>query len=163
MNSLDITIRKAQKEDIGEITTLHSTIVKEFVPTIVPSICQFSDITPSREEEENVVQDMLEDPDHDVMVACLDHKIVGMLAVVTETYSDDLLKAPFTTIEFIEVYPEYQSKGIGKAFLQEAEKIARVKGHQYLELQVWETNVNAINLYKKNDFQPITQRMVKII
>lgn len=163
MEQTSFTIRKAEKKDIREITTLHFMIVNEFVPTIVPSICQFSDITFTREEEEKVIQDMIEDPLYDLMVACIEDKIVGMLAVVTETYSDDLLKAPFSTIEFIEVYPEYQSKGIGKAFLQEAEKIARAKGHQYLELQVWETNINAINLYKKNGFYPITQRMVKKI
>lgn len=163
MKQTNVTIRKAEKKDIGEITILHSMITEVYVPTIVPSICQFSDITITREEEEKVIQDMIEDPEYDLMIACIEDKIVGMLAVVTETYSDDLLKAPFSTIEFIEVYPEYQSKGIGKAFLQEAEKIARAKGHQYLELQVWETNVNAINLYKKNGFQPITQRMVKKI
>lgn len=161
MNDLHFTIRKAQESDIDAITTLHSTITEKFVPTIVPSICQFSDITVTREEEENVIQEMLKDPDHDIMVACIEDKIVGMLAVVTETYSDDLLKAPFSTIEFIEVYPEFQSKGIGQALLLEAEKIAKAKDHHYLELQVWKTNTNAINLYNKNDFHPIEQRMVK--
>ena len=163
MNAIHFTIRKAEKNDIEQITTLHSWMTDDYVPTIVPSICQFSDISVTREEKENVIQEMLEDPDHDILVACIEDKIVGMLAVVTETYSDDLLKAPFSTIEFIEVYPEFQSRGIGKAFLMEAEKIAKAKDHHYLELQVWETNTTAINLYDKNDFHPITQRMVKKI
>jgi ribosomal protein S18 acetylase RimI-like enzyme len=38
---------------------------------------------------------------------------------------------------------------------------AKEKGHQYLELQVWEGNEKANKLYQKNSFQPITQRMVK--
>jgi ribosomal protein S18 acetylase RimI-like enzyme len=163
LETVNFLIRKAEKNDIDQITTLHSVITDEYVPTIVPPICQFSDISVTREEKENVIQEMLEDPDHDILVACIEDKIVGMLAVVTETYSDDLLKAPFSTIEFIEVYPEFQSKGIGKAFLLEAEKIAKTKDHHYLELQVWQTNTTAINLYNKNDFHPITQRMVKKI
>ncbi len=161
MTNADFVIRKAENEDIKEITKLHSMIAEEYMPTIVPSICQYSDIVVTNEEQENVIQEMMEDPDHDIIVACIEDNIVGMLSVVTETYSDDLLKAPFSTIEFIEVYPEFQSRGIGQAFILEAEKLAKAKGHQYLELQVWETNEKAIKLYNKNSFQPIAQQMVK--
>jgi ribosomal protein S18 acetylase RimI-like enzyme len=161
MKNTDFVIRKAENEDIEKITKLHTMIAEEYMPTIVPSICHCSDIVVTNEEQENVIQEMMEDPDHDIIVACIEDNIVGMLSVVTETYSDDLLKAPFSTIEFIEVYPEFQSRGIGQAFMLEAEKLAKAKEHQYLELLVWEGNEKAIKLYKKNSFQPITQRMVK--
>ena len=161
MNNTDFVIRKAEYEDIKEITKLHTMIAEEYAPTIVPSICHYSDIVITSEERESLMQELMEDPDHDIMVACIEGQIVGMLSVVTETYSDDLLKAPFSTIEFIEVYPEFQTKGIGQAFILEAEKLAKEKGHQYLELQVWDTNEKAIKLYQKNSFQPIAQRMVK--
>jgi ribosomal protein S18 acetylase RimI-like enzyme len=161
MKNTDFMIRKAENEDIEQITKLHTMIAEEHMPTIVPSICHCSDIVITSEEQENVIREMMEDPDHDIIVACIEGKIVGMLSVVTETYSDDLLKAPFSTIEFIEIYPEFQSRGIGQAFMLEAEKLAKAKDHQYLELLVWEGNEKAIKLYKKNSFQPITQRMVK--
>jgi ribosomal protein S18 acetylase RimI-like enzyme len=161
MKNTDFVIRKAENEDIEKITKLHTMIAEEYAPTIVPAICHYSDIVVTSEEQENVIREMMEDPDHDIIVACIEDNIVGMLSLVTETDSDDLLKAPFSTIEFIEVYPEFQSKGIGQAFILEAEKLAKAKGHQYLELQVWEGNEKAIKLYNKNSFQPITQRMVK--
>jgi len=161
MKNTDFVIRKAENEDIKEITKLHTMIAEEYAPTIVPAICHYSDIVVTSEEQENVIREMMEDPDNDILVACIEGKIVGMLSLVTETYSDDLLKAPFSTIEFIEVYPEFQTKGIGQAFMLEAEKLAKEKGHQYLELQVWEGNEKANKLYQKNSFQPITQRMVK--
>ncbi len=161
MKNVDFVIRKAEKEDIEQIAKLHAMIAKEYMSTIVPAICHYSDIVVTSEEEENVIREMMKDPDHDIMVACIEDNIVGMLSVVTETYSDDLLKAPYSTIVFMEVYPEFQSKGIGQAFILEAEKIAKAKGHQHLDLQVWETNEKAIKLYKKNSFQPIAQRMVK--
>ena len=163
MNNTDFVIRKAENEDIEEIAKLHTMIAEEYMSTIVPAVCHYSDIVVTNEEQESLIKEMMEDPDHDIMVACIDGKIVGMLSLVTETYSDDLLKAPFTSIEFMEVYPEFQSRGIGQAFMEEAEKLAKEKGHQYLELQVWDTNEKAIKLYRKNSFQPITQRMVKKI
>lgn len=49
MNAIHFTIRKAEKNDTEQITTLHSTITEKFVPTIVPSICQFSGITVTRD------------------------------------------------------------------------------------------------------------------
>ncbi len=161
MNNVDFVIRKAQKEDITQIAKLRAMITGEYAPTIVPAICQYSDIVVTNEEEENFIKEMMEDPDYDVMVACIEENIVGMLSVVTETCSDDLIKAPYSTIEFMEVYPEFQSSGIGQAFIVEAEKLAKAKGHKYLELLVWVTEEKAIKLYEENSFQPITQQMVK--
>jgi ribosomal protein S18 acetylase RimI-like enzyme len=68
-----------------------------------------------------------------------------------------------SVLEYIEVDPQFQGKGIGKTLMKEAEKIAQEKGHSLLSLQVWETNVNAKSLYLKNGFQSIIQTMVKKI
>jgi ribosomal protein S18 acetylase RimI-like enzyme len=163
MNALHFNIRKAQESDIDAITTLHSTIIEKFVPTIVPTFCKYSDISVTREEEEKVIREMIEDPDHDIVVASIENKIVGFLSVVTETCSDDLIQAPYSDLEYIEVDPQYQGKGIGKTLMKEAEKIAQAKGHSLLSLQVWETNINAKSLYLKNGFQPIIHTMIKKI
>ena len=161
MNNTDFVIRKAQKEDIAQIAKLRAMITGEYALTFVPSICQYSDIVVTNEEQEKIIKEMMEDPNHEVMVACIEDNIVGMLSVVTETCSDDLIKAPYSTIDFMEVYPEFQSSGIGQAFLVEAEKLAKAKDHKYLEHLVWVTEEKAIKLYKENSFQPITQQMVK--
>jgi ribosomal protein S18 acetylase RimI-like enzyme len=163
MNALHFTIRKAQDSDIDAITTLHSTIIEKFVPTIIPTFCKYSDISITREEEEKVIREMMEDPDHDIVVASIENKIVGFLSVVTETCSDDLIRAPYSVLEYIEVDPQHQGNGIGKTLMKEAEKITQEKGHTALSLQVWETNINAKNQFLKNGFQPIVQTMVKKI
>lgn len=161
MNTLHFTIRKAQESDIDAITTLHSSITEKFVPTIVPTFCKYSDISVTREEEEKVIREMIEDPDHDIVVASIDNKIVGFLSVVTENCSDDLIQAPYSVLEYIEVDPQYQGNGIGKTLMKETEKITKEKGHSTILLQVWETNINAKNQFLKNGFQPIIHTMVK--
>lgn len=104
---------------------------------------------------------MIEDPDHEIIVASIENKVIGFLSLVTEKYSDDLIPAPFTTIEYIEVNPKFQSLGIGQILIKEAEKISYSKGHEYIELSVWVTNEKAIRLYEKNGFCEIEKRMVK--
>ena len=104
---------------------------------------------------------MIEDPDHDIIVACNKDKIIGFLSIVTENYTDDLVPAPFSTIEYIEVEPDFQSVGIGQILIEEAERIAYSKGHKYIDGLVWETNEKVKRLNEKNGFCTIERRMVK--
>jgi len=160
-SKLQVEYRKPNSQDIKGIAFLHYTIINSSLVKHVPSICKFSDLTLSIDDVEKNIEDMVKDQNRDIIVASLEDKIVGFLSLWTESYSDDLIAAPFTTIEYIEVHPDYRSLGIGQSFMQEAERIARLKNHQYLELLVWETNKNAIKLYERNNFTPIVIRMIK--
>lgn len=160
-NNTQIIIRKAESLDVNDIALLHFNIINYSLNEIVPPNCKFSDLEVTLEAEVKNIKEMVQDPDHDIVVACIDDKIAGFLSLWCETYTDDLIPAPYSVIEFIEVDPEYRSLGIGQSLMQEAERIAKSKNHQYLDLQVWETNKSAISLYEKNNFTPIARRMVK--
>lgn len=50
------------------------------------------------------------------------------------------------------VNPDYQSQGYGSKTINEAIKIAKTMNAKYLRLQVVDTNIPAINFYKKVGF-----------
>ena len=161
MKNNNFTIRKASKEDYKEIALLHFKMVNDVMPKLVPSICEFSNYPMQLTDAEKSIKEMIEDPDHDIIVACNKDKIIGFLSIVTENYTDDLLPAPFSTIEYIEVEPDFQSGGIGQILMEEAERIAYSKGHKYIDGLVWETNEKVKRLNEKNGFCTIERRMVK--
>lgn len=156
-----ITICKPRISDKKKIANLHFLMIHNELKKITPSICQFFDLTLAKEDVEETFQEMIDDPLHDVMVALVDGKFAGYVSLWKEEYPDDLVPAPYTTIEYLEVDPEFTNLGVAQKLMEEAEKIAREKKHPYLELLVWETNEKAINLYEKNGFSPIVRRMVK--
>lgn len=157
----NITIRKALKEDFKEIALLHFKIVNDVMPKLVPSICEFSNYPMQLTDAEKSIKEMIEDPNHDIIVACNKNKIIGLLSIVTENYTDDLMPAPFSTIEYIEVEPDFQSVGVGQILIDEAERIAYLKDHKYIDSLVWETNEKAKRLNEKNGFCTIERRMAK--
>jgi ribosomal protein S18 acetylase RimI-like enzyme len=156
-----ITICKPRISDSKKIANLHYLMIHNELQKITPTMCQFFDLTLSKEDVEETIQEMIDDPNHDVMVALVDSKFAGFVSLWKEEYPDDLVPAPYSTIEYLEVQPEYQHLEIGQKLVEEAERIAREKKHPYLELLVWETNEKAIHLYEKNGFSPIVRRMVK--
>jgi ribosomal protein S18 acetylase RimI-like enzyme len=156
-----ITISKPRISDKKKIANLHFLMIHNELQKITPSICQYFDLTLAKEDVEETFQEMIDDPEHDVMVALVDGKFAGYVALWKEEYPDDLVPAPYTTIEYLEVDPEFSHLGVGQKLMEEAERIAREKKHPYLELLVWETNEKAIRLYEKNGFSPIVRRMVK--
>jgi ribosomal protein S18 acetylase RimI-like enzyme len=156
-----ITIGKPRISDGKKIANLHFLMIHNDMQKLTPSICQYFDLTLSKEDVEESIQEMIDDPNHDVMVAQVDGKFAGYVSLWKEEYPDDLVPAPYTTIEYLEVDPEFSHLGVGQKLMEEAERIAREKKHPYLELLVWETNEKAIRLYEKNGFSPIVRRMVK--
>ena len=156
-----ITISKPKISDKKKIANLHFLMIHNELKKITPSICQFFDLTLAKEDVEETFQEMMDDLSHDVMVALVDGKFAGYVALWKEEFPDDLLSAPYTTIEYLEVDPAFSQFGVGQKLMEEAERIAREKKHSYIELLVWETNQKAIHLYEKNGFSPIVRRMVK--
>nr|WP_235355118.1 GNAT family N-acetyltransferase [Aliterella atlantica] len=59
------------------------------------------------------------------------------------------------------VAPEHRRKGIAKALMQYLEKWAIARGDRQIGLQVFQTNSNALNLYKQLGYQTQSLWMVK--
>ncbi len=115
------------------------------MPKMVPPICEWSTQPISLEDVEKSIKEIIQDPDHEIIIARNENKVIGFLSVATEKFTDDLMPAPFSTIEYIEVDSNFQSFGIGQKLIEEAEKIAlRVKYMNYSR----ETNEKAIKSTK---------------
>jgi ribosomal protein S18 acetylase RimI-like enzyme len=96
-----------------------------------------------------------------ILVAEQDEKVLGFVMGVIENQSDDLLDAPFITIQYICVAEKYQRSGIGKALIQEVEKLANNKGLTTLESLVWQNNRSSKALFQSLGFLPLEIRMAK--
>lgn len=73
-----------------------------------------------------------------------DSKICGFI-----TYR---IKAPDLIIGLVGVFPEYQSQGIASSLLKYVKKHASILGVEQIYVSTQCTNINAINLYIKNEF-----------
>ncbi|HKK42278.1 MAG TPA: N-acetyltransferase [Bacteroidales bacterium] len=60
------------------------------------------------------------------------------------------------------ILPEYQGKGLSKILLKDSLAFVKEKGHQ-VKLEVHNTNIRAVNLYKKFGFKPLGDFEVYII
>lgn len=103
------------------------------------------------EEGEKVwINNFLQNPDSLALVAELDHQIVGMLFFMSQTKRKSAHAGEFG----VNVHPDHQSHGIGKALTESLMEWA--KKHPKIEkvfLQVFATNTKAIGLYKKLGFK----------
>ena len=61
---------------------------------------------------------------------------------------------PLLNIHDLVVFPQYQGRGIGSEFLDEAERLARQRDCCKLTLEVHDTNSNAKRLYERVGFGP---------
>ena len=72
---------------------------------------------------------------------------VGMMYVLDEGY-----------ISNVAVAPEMRQKGIGDSLIEELMHRARERDLSFVTLEVRESNMAAISLYKKHGFQTVEQR-----
>jgi len=153
----------AKMSDVQEIAELTFRIVSEDIESRVPYPCTFSGQKVTLDEEEKKIEEYINDPAYTLIVATSNSKIVGVLYLFKESFADDLVPAPHSTIEAIFIHPDFRKHGIGKDLMKEAEKVALQKNHTYIDLQVWENNASAFKLYVNSGFHTVEKRMVKKI
>jgi len=66
-------------------------------------------------------------------------------------------------IDDIIIDPEYRKKGIGKFLIEKLESVCRSEGYNYLDLNVWSFNTEAIDFYRKHGMRESILRMEKYI
>lgn len=99
------------------------------------------------EEVIPVIAHNLEEAGRDVWVMRQEDKLVATATLITE--EDALWVTAFA------VHPEEQGKGYGQAFLAWSRNLAHQEGKQQVLLDV-ETDNNALNVYEKAGFHPIS-------
>jgi ribosomal protein S18 acetylase RimI-like enzyme len=67
----------------------------------------------------------------------------------------------YATIESLIVREDCRRAGIGRSLMREAERWARARGAEEIELNVWEFNAGAIAFYEQLGYAPFSRRMGK--
>lgn len=145
-NGTNALIRVAWPEDAKDYLELAHSILEENIF----SLTQKSELNMSVEQEAAWLKENLENPNHLVLVAEVEGKIVGQL-----DFSNGHRERIEHTGDFgMGIHQSFRGLGIGQALL--GQLIEWAKKHAIIEkinLQVHETNFNAVSLYQKMGFQ----------
>lgn len=128
---IDITIEKMSEKHIAELAEVEQ---QSF----------------SRPWSHDGLKAELDNPSAVFFVAVADGKAVGYIGfhtVLDEAY-----------IANIAVLPEYRRKGIATALLQCAVDFCRENGFAFITLEVRQSNINSVALYKKFAFEIVGER-----
>lgn len=153
-------IREATQNDIAPIAMLHILLVKEMA--LLAQEMEFGgpDI-PETEQLRQLYHERLEDEDSVILLAEEQNETLGYLSAVIEQNSDDLMPAPFITIEFVATSPAARGRGVASALVTQVEQIAVTRGIHHADILVWENNAAARGLYDKLGYVSLERRMGK--
>lgn len=166
------TIRFATPTDLPALAGLHAEACAELAPLVPPGFGQTFLETPHDADEAQVMfAGKISQDDGFLLVAEMsggeetygaaaiptDRRIAGFLVAHVEEYGDDLLSAPFLTIEDV-VVARPRVLGVGAALIHAAEDIARQRGITQIDLQVWTANAPARALYEKLGYRVLEER-----
>ncbi len=158
---MTFSIRFAEVKDVHLLAVLDAEMT-EFMRQIAPE--GFGETLKSPVEigvNEEFFAKALEDNETTILVAEQDKEVVGFVMGIVENHTDDLLKAPYLTIQYLGVSERFRGAGIGKALLESIEEWASQKGFSTLELLVWAGNERAKALFHRMEYLPLEMRMAK--
>ena len=98
----------------------------------------------------NIFKNELENKNSKYLIAKIDNEIVGFVGITIILDTADITN--------IVVKKNYRSKGISKILLENIITLAKSNNCSKINLEVNETNIIAINLYKKYDFKQVGMR-----
>jgi ribosomal protein S18 acetylase RimI-like enzyme len=98
-----------------------------------------------------------------VLVAEVDHQVVGFVCVWGKVPSEELDEEPgdYAFISDLVVLPAYRGHGVGRALLERAEEYARSLGVTKIQLEVLANNASALKLYTSDGFRAYHMLMTK--
>lgn len=110
------------------------------------------------EQEENLIREKNKDPDYLFLVGEVDERIVTSMGAQRGTRN----KLKHTALFGISVLKDYWGLGIGRAMIEELFNWAKMKGIEKINLEVFEGNVRAQNLYRSLGFKVEGRRQKQI-
>ena len=158
---MSINIRKAGEGDIERIASLSVDVTGLMCRLSPEGFGEGLRERLDKEAEKSFFTEALNDDDTALFVAEAAREVAGFLMAVVEQYSDDHIKAPFVTVQFLAVEESFKRKGVGKALMEAAEAWARSKGVFTMDLIVWTSNEPARSLFAKQGFIALETRMAK--
>lgn len=147
MKNLNIIIREANTNDIHALACLMTELG---YPTNDNEMAtRFQNISPH--------------PDYKTVLALVDEQVVGMAGLSKHFFFEK--NGPYIRIVALVVSKEYRNQGVGKIFLQEAEKFARESGAKAIILNSGnrEERKAAHKFYERNGYECKSLGFVKNI
>mgnify|MGYP000937108274 CR=1 FL=1 len=149
-----LEIKKGKVQDINEISDLYDTVTG-YLESHINYPGWKKGIYPARLDGEQAVKEGT------LYVARVDGKIVGSLILNEDqengydsvTWKTSAEPGEVFVIHTFMVHPDYLKAGIGRFFLQFAEKEAEREGRKVIRLDVSEKNVPAIRLYEHMGYE----------
>jgi len=113
----------------------------------------------------NEFEELLVSPDNFIYIVGSGEKIYGYAITKVISYHANPLIVDHKRlfIDDIIIDPEYQKKGIGKFLMDKLESVCRSEGYNYLDLNVWIFNTEAIGFFRKQGMRESILRMEKYI
>jgi len=145
--SMDVQLREATPEDAEQIINYVLRLLKDPLSNMERSEGEFNI---SVEEERKILQEYNEAKNAMYIVAEENNQIVGLL----QCSGKNKIKTKHTVSLGISVDQEYRNRGIGRKMMEYLLDWAKNnKEIKRIELLVFETNENAIELYTKMGFE----------
>lgn len=118
---------------------------------------------PARARE--YIEGLLADPAVAVFVAEVDGHVAGMVYALTRTPAPLPIMAPrrYAVVDTLAVAKAFRRRGLARALMAAAEQWAIAQGAQDIELQVYEFNQGAQELYRTLGYETVTRRMGKFL
>lgn len=153
MSEAPYTIRPAREEDFPAVAELEDLLLRLHAGRR-PDVFQY---TPGHYRQE--WYEAFLSGENLGLMAEVDGQIVGMcLSKVAMTDAGPILRQrKDCKIEDLAVFPAFRRRGIASALLRETEALARSRGCQSVQLNVWALDREAAQLYERAGYAPLRQ------
>jgi ribosomal protein S18 acetylase RimI-like enzyme len=158
---MHIIVRSAIERDYQDVCRLFEegdALHSEVVPQVFRK-----PVGPTRTEE--FFSSLLQDENGILFVAEFRKQVVGLVHVFLRESSDMPIMVPrkYAYIGDLVVSEKHRRQGIGEALMNQAQNWAVQRKVFQLELNVWDFNRHAINLFKKLGYSMSRHQMWKLI
>jgi ribosomal protein S18 acetylase RimI-like enzyme len=157
----NLEMREAEEGDLDAIVRLHLETIALLAGIAPEGYATTLREPPAADEVRHYFLGILAEAQACFRVAQIDEEFAGYALAVVEEHTDDLIEAPFVTIQFLEVLPEFRGRGVAQSLLAAVEEFARERDIACLDLAVWSRNEPARRLFAKAGFFDLEHRMTK--
>ena len=141
---MNCRVRPAEPVDLQEVQELYSMLFARMAE-LDPYACR------AGQQAEEFLCGLIQEPDSELLLALQQEEVVGFAALkIMQTPPYACLQPHrYCYIFDLVVQKKRRGKGIGTLLLKEAERWARERGAEYMELGVLEANQGAQRLYAR--------------
>lgn len=161
MAKIRLTVRHGLKRDINNVVSLHLITIRLMRSLCPPGFGQAMQAPVKRKDVLSYFNEALEGDESVLLVCEVNGEFAGFALGSIESFKDDLIDAPFLTVEFIETEPRFRRQGVARSLLAKMERLARKRGMKAIELAVWANNAAAMRLYEQLGFKTLEVRAAK--